>query len=351
MLKIRKIIGRDLDRIVNGYMRVQVEMDLILSKRKDVSIKYDSYEPPGNILDHFWKRLIKYPRHLRKTDKSDIINHIIVQNLSDLARKLDLNRTIIHLLDIYNFISRKGIKNNWLMNRRRLKGLKKCKHIIAISEFSKNEAVEKLGLNPDNITVIKCGVNRKIFRMLNPEDDMLKIFPNVTKILHVGTESGRKEFLTLLYAFKEYKKYDKTALLIRVGKAEFTDEIVKSGLENDILYFENIKNYMLNVLYNVSDLFVFPSSYEGFALPIIEALSTGTPVICSNIPIFWEIYGKNVTYFDLNDHISLEANIRLMLKKDEIRYNMIKKGLKFAEENKWEKYANQYLKYMKKIEK
>ena len=349
MLKIRKIIGRDLDRIVNGYMRVQVEMDLILSKRKDVSIKYDSYEPPGNILDHFWKRLIKYPRHLRKTDKSDIINHIIVQNLSDLARKLDLNRTIIHLLDIYNFINRKGFKNNWLINRRRLKGLRKCKHIIAISEFSKNEAVEKLGLKPGNITVIKCGVNRKVFRILSPEDDMLEIFPNVTKILHVGTESGRKEFLTLLYAFKEYKKYDKTALLIRVGKPEYMNEIIKLGLENDIIYFENIKNYMLNVLYNVADLFVFPSSYEGFGLPIMEAISTGTPVVCSNIPVFWEIYGDNVTYFDLNNPMSLEVNIRLMLQRDEIRYNMIKKGIEFSKKFSWKKYADQYLEYIKNI--
>ncbi|KKM22055.1 hypothetical protein LCGC14_1629190 [marine sediment metagenome] len=340
-IKIRKIIGRDLDFLEIGYMRVQLEMDAILLKRKDVSIKYDSYDPPKNIIDHFWKRLVKYPRYLRKTDKSDIINHIIVQNLSDLARKLDSKRTVIHLLDVWNFINRKGIRNNWLMNRRRLKGLRRCKNIIAISEFSKREAIEKLGLNPDYITIIQVGVNRDVFhpvRIYNP----IKRF----KILHVGTEIGRKDFLTLLYALYEVKKH-KDVILYRVGNPEYLDEIKKLDLEFNIIYISEISDVDLNMLYNAVDLFVFPSNYEGYGLPIMEALSCGTPVICSDIPVFKEIYGDCVRYFPVGNSFSLSTEILAFSSNRNTQRILIDKGLKLAKENTWEKVANQYYNYIK----
>ncbi len=336
MLKIKKIMGRKLS-FVNGYTRVQFEMDEILTKNNDIKISYDYYNQPKNIFSHFYKRLIKYPRHLKKTDNKNVLNHIIVQHLSDLARKLNPDMTIIHLLDIYNFIKHKGLKNSSIINRMRLKGLKKCKHIISISEFSKNEAINKLRIDENRITVIRCGVNRKKFYPVNINDNIREL-----NILHVGTESGRKDFLTLLYAFKEVKKYITNSVLVRVGKPEYMNEIKKLGLKNDIIYYSKITDHRLNMLYNFADVFVFPSTYEGYGLPIMESLSCGTPVICSDIPVFREIYKDNVRYFPVGNYLSLTTKILGLRKKSKL----IEKGLKLAENNTWEKYAKQYLRYI-----
>ena len=344
MIKIRKVMGRNLD-FVNGYSRIQFEMDKILiNDNYDVEISYDYYKPPKTIIDHFVKRLIWYPRMLRKSEDNDTINHIIVQHLSDLAHKLNPDRTIIHLLDIWNFIKYSGIRNSSLVNKLRLKSLKNCKHIIAISEFTKQEAVEKLGIEEDRITVIKCGVNRKIFHPTEYDDDYDKTEDEL-EILHVGTEGGRKEFMTLLYALREIKKYIKDVTLYRIGKPEYMKEIKKMGLKSYIVYLDEISDICLNMLYNSVDLFISTSSYEGFGLPIMEALSCGTPVICSDIPVFREIYKDCVIYFPVNNHIKLAEKILRFW--NDIDHIPTTKGTFLAGNNTWEKFAKQYYNYIK----
>ena len=367
MIKIRKIAGRDLI-FINGYSRVQIEMDKLLYE--DIEFSYDCYKPPKNIIDHFIKRLIWYPRMLRKTEEKNTINHIIVQHLSDLARKLNPDRTIIHLLDIWNFLKHSGIRNSYLINILRLKGLENCKHIIAISEFTKQEAVEKLGIEEDKITVIRCGVNRKVFRPIKTCNIMERIDPYIfradgtrteflafiynlyrddyndkkLKLLHIGTEDGRKEFMILLCALREITKYI-NVVLYRVGKPEYMKEIKKMELESNIKYISEISDVELNVLYNSVDLFICPSSYEGYGLSIMESLSAGTPVICSDIPVFKEIYLDCVTYFPVNNYIELSKKILRFW--NNIDHIPVSKGIFLAGNNTWEKFTKQYYNYIK----
>ena len=344
MIRIRKVMGRELPFLV-GYSRIQKEMDDLLCEHDDIEMFYHYYRTPKNIIDHFIKRLITYPRFLRKSEEEKTINHIIVQHLSDLALKLNPDRTIIHLLDVWNFLEHSGLRNSSLVNNIRLKGLKSCKHIIAISEFSKNEAIEKLGIEEDRITVIKCGVNRNVFHPVNFIHPIVFANPDTFSILHVGTEGGRKDFITLLHSFMEIKEYIKNAILIRVGKPKYMDGIKNLGLENDIIYVSEISDEDLNILYNSVNLFICPSSYEGYGLPIMEALSAGTPVICSDIPVFKEIYKDCVTYFPVNNHVELSDKIlRFWNNVDRIPAS---KGIFLAMNNTWKKCANQYFNYIK----
>ena len=344
MTRIRKVMGRELPFLV-GYSRIQKEMDDLLYDHDSIEIFYHYYKTPKNIIDHFIKRLIKYPRFLRKSEEETTINHIIVQHLSDLARKLNPDRTIIHLLDIWNFIDHHGLRNSSLINKLRLKGLKNCKYIIAISEFTKQEAVEKLGIEEDRITVIRCGVNRDVFQPVNFIHPIVFANPDTFHILHVGTESGRKEFMTLLCALREITKYMKNVVLYRVGKPEYMKEIKKMKLKSNIKYISEISDDDLNILYNSVDLFICPSSYEGFGLSIMEALSAGTPVICSDIPVFKEIYKDCVMYFPVNNYIELSEKILRFW--NNIDLIPIEKGIELAKENTWEKYTYQYFNYIK----
>jgi len=334
-----------------GYLRRQIEIDRCLNNY-DVDILYDYYEQPKSKLDHLIKRVIKYPRHLKRTN-GNFINHIIAQHLSDLALVLDPDYTVICCLDICNFINQKGYRNGKLVNKLRLKGMEKCNNIIAISEFTKRETVEKLGIEEDKIEVIKCGVNRKVFFPIKNlwKDFWLDCFGFDDKnVLYVGTEEfGRKNFITLLRAFYLLKKKVKNVKLIRVGNSEYVDEIKVLGLENDIIYLTNITNSELNVLYNICDLFVFPSVYEGYGLPGMEANSAGCPLICSDIPVFREIYGESAMFFEPRSSIELSNIIMEIIDDTTKKEELIKNGIELAENNKWEKFADQYYKYMMRL--
>ena len=353
MLKIRNIAGRKLD-FPNGYLRRQIEIDRCLNSYDDVHISYDYYEQPKSKLDHLIKRVIKYPRHLKRTD-GDFINNIIAQHLSDLALVLDPNNTVITCLDICNFLDQKGYQNGKLVNKFRLKGLRKCNNIIAISEFTKREVVEKLGIDENKIEVIKCGVNRDIFYPIKIRNNTwyeLFNFNNYKTILHFGTESGRKNFITLLRAFYLLKKEMKDIKLIRVGKPEFMNEIKILGLEKDVIYLTDISNTNLNMLYNQCNLFVFPSVYEGYGLPGMEAISAGCPLVCSDIPVFREIYGGCAVFFGgLKNDRELSRVMYYVLQdmNENVKKETIKKGIELANKNKWKKFADQYYNYMMRV--
>lgn len=349
-ITVRNITGRRLD-FPSGYLRRYVELERPLKDRKDIKFLYDYYGQPKSKLDHFIKRVIKYPIHLRRTDK-DVINHIIVQHLSDLALVLDSDRTMISCLDIWNFLDETGYQNSKTVNKFRLKGMKKCNNLIAISEFTRNEMIEKLGLEKDKITVIKCGVNRSDFYPIKNvwREFWSAIFGLGDKnILYVGTEGGRKDFLTLLNAFYILRKKNIKVKLIRVGKPEFKEEIRKLGLESDIVYLSNIPNSVLNALYNVCDVFVFPSLYEGFGLPAMEANSAGCPLICTSIPVFMELYVKSSLMFVPEDYKGLAKLIEIVLHEDSIINTLINSGIENAKRNEWKKFSNQYYNYIKEM--
>jgi len=356
-ITVRNIMGRRLD-FPNGYLRRHIELErhmrqYTIKQCIDINFLYDYYEQPKSKLNHFIKRVIKYPLHLRKTDK-DVLNYIIVQHLSDLALILKSDDFIICCHDIWNFLDETGYQNSSIVNKYRLKGMKKCNNLIAISEFTKNEMIEKLGLDEDKITVIRNGVNRNVFypikNIKNWKDFWSKIFHLGEKnILYVGTESGRKDFPTLLKAFNIIKEMDKNIKIVRVGKPEFEKEIKDLGLENDIIYLSNIQNNVLNILYNVCDVFVFPSLYEGYGLPAMEANSAGCPLICSDIPVFRELYDKSALFFEPQNYKMLSHMILDVLCSEPIQTFSKKQGIKNSEENKWEKFSKQFYNYIKEV--
>ena len=183
-----------------------------------------------------------------------------------------------------------------------------------------------------------------------PEDKLNNIdplFPTYKKILHVGTEVARKDVLTLFKAFYLIKKKYKNIKLIRVG-SRINSHILKSlNLENDVIYINDVDGKRLREIYNLCDLLIFPSLYEGFGFPGLEAAACGTPVICSDIPVYKELYGDSVIYFPVNNHIELAERImKFSMNIDRISS---KRGLKLAKESTWEKVANQYYNYVMKM--
>jgi len=180
----------------------------------------------------------------------------------------------------------------------------KANLIFTVSEFSKKELTKYTAVNPEKIKVVYCGVDQSFFQDTK-NDKSLKLPDNY--ILYVGNVKPHKNLISLLKAYcllsNELKsKYQ----LVIIGKKEGfitedkeIDEYIKSNnLEKQITFTGYVEDFDLPKIYQQAALFVFPSLYEGFGLPILEALAANILVISSNAASLREIGGEAVIYFD-----------------------------------------------------
>jgi len=346
-MEIRTFIGRKLNYI-NGIYRRQIELDRYLKKEKDINLTYAFYERPINPIDFISKRFILYPLYSRKQDKdANRINHFTFQYLGDMGHFLDKSRTLITCHDIFTFLERNNLKNPFPLQKYILSGLRKCRGIISISKFTKSELIDKFNVPKEKIVVIKNGMNKEMFYPMQKNDISEIPHPNYKKILHVGSEEYRKDFPTLLKALYLLKKKIKNIKLIRVGSPNYQTLIKYLGLEKDVVYYSDISNNRLREIYNLSDIFIFPSLYEGWGAPGLEAASCGTPVICSDIPIFKEVYNNFPLYFPPRNYKILSSHILNLLKDENLKNDMSKKGLDIVKKYSWKESSEKYLKLTK----
>lgn len=206
--------------------------------------------------------------------------HVHFQMIHD-ARYFTENQTLLQRL-LYS----QPLKHQW----------GKCKHILTCSEFTKGELIRFCGCRPKNIIITYNGV----------DEELLKYGPAPAEkeidILFVGHFEKRKNHANLL---KALAMIDRDLRVTLIG----FDNGLKPQLQRLARDLELRHIQMLTMeddqelweCYRRSRLFVFPSHYEGFGIPLIESLALGTPVACSDIPVFREIGGPYVVYFDQQD--------------------------------------------------
>jgi len=223
--------------------------------------------------------------------------------------------------------------------------------IITGSEYSKCEILERLDFKENQIKVIYHGVNHDIFKLY--ADNSLNFYLPEKFILCVGSIEPRKNLLGLLNAYKllssdirsEYK-------LVLVGFKGWQNkelmDIINSDKE-DISYLGFISDEELAKVYNAASCFVFPSFYEGFGLPPLEAMACATPVIASNLSSIPEICGNSAIYCDPYDSNDIKEKIELLLNDTELQSRMIEKGLQRASEFSWEKSAKEHIRVFKEV--
>ena len=351
MIKIRTLIGRKLDYI-NGILRRQIELDRYLHTREDVQLEYLYYDAPLNPIDYISKRYVLYPYYSRRgMNDKNVVNHLTFQYLGDLGHFLNQDNTIITCHDIFTFLENSNFRNPFFVRAYSREGLKKCKYIVAISEFTKQELISKLGIRKDKIIVIKNGMNQEIFKPIKNMDlqTVEPLYPESKKILHVGTEVDRKNILTLLKALYLVKNKDPNIKLIRIGTPSFKNTIQQLGLEKNVHYITNISNERLNEIYNLCDVFVFPSTYEGWGAPGLEAASAGTPVICSDIPIFREVFQDFPRFFPAKDFQKLANLISEIINDESQKSSMSKRGIEVTKQYSWKKSSTSYLELAKRV--
>ena len=243
---------------------------------------------------------------------------------------------------------------------------KKSKAVFTVSEFSKQDIVEKYGVNPEQITVTYNAVDEKFRRLDTTELDETQLrerfgIGDNPFILTVGNLQPRKNLPRLIGAFKKLQESTSVSQcradlqdykLVIVGKkAWMYDSILKLSDDKNIILTDYISETDLIRLYNVAELFVYPSFFEGFGLPPLEAMACGTPVIVSNVSALPEVVGDAGMYFDPLNMDSIADTMGRMIMDKDMQDKLIKKGFQRVKEFSWEKSAKQIVeKYIRLIE-
>ncbi len=187
--------------------------------------------------------------------------------------------------------------------------LKRANKIITDSENTKKDILERFNVNPEKIEVIYLAAGNEFAEKSKKEIEYLYnrfCIPKDKKLLmYVGNLKPHKNLERLLEAFSKLKNKEDYRLIL-VGKAFKNYNMLELkekelGIEKNVIHTGLVNQEELVDLYNLADLFVFPSLYEGFGIPILEALSCGTPVACSSTSSMPEVGGDVVEYFNPYD--------------------------------------------------
>ena len=230
----------------------------------------------------------------------------------------------------YKFIDRK------LYEWKSRSACKRANQIIAISEKTKADIIEFYGINPEKIEVIYQSCDDS-FKTAFPQTTLDKIRTTYKLpqkyLLNVGTIENRKNLKLIVQALKDVNEEYK---LVVIGKKtayfkEVEKEIKLLGLSNRIIFLKNIPFADLPGIYQMASVFVYPSFYEGFGIPIIEALYSGIPTIAATGSCLEEAGGPDSIYVNPNDPEGLSAAITKVLLSSTLQNEMKEKGLEFVQ--------------------
>lgn len=267
------------------------------------------------------------------------------------------NRNIVLTIHDLAFMRFPELNFDWFINKYKklvLKNSARAKRIIAVSESTRKDIVDFFGTDGKKISVIHEAAEEK-FKKLKPQSldrNILSKF-KISKryILSVGTIEPRKNYVSLIKAFNIIKSLSpgKTGFqLVIAGRTGWKSEPVyeeyeKSPFRQDIIFTGRLNDDELVQLYNMAELFVYPSIFEGFGLPVIEAMQCGCAVLASNTSSIPEIVSDINMLFDPHDSNQIAEKIITVLNDEKIRQQFAKKSIERASHFSWEKTALQTL--------
>jgi len=310
----------------------------------------------------FWT-FFALPGYLRKNSLDILHVQYIVPFLFPLKTKII---TTIHDIS-FNFFPQYIKKSDLFFLRTLIPlSLKKAQKIIGVSSFTAQAIKEYYKIGEDKVQAVNNGgATEEFFQKVSPEKkEQVKNKYGLTGkfILSVGTLQPRKNIPFLMQAFVDFKKkyagkkeVDELTLAIGGNRNSVNfdrkieavqQEIAKNQpeLADKIKFLGFIDQKDLPTLYQSAEVFCFPSLYEGFGLPLLEAMASETPVLCSDSTCFPAIASDAASFFRQNDQTDFTKKLFDIIINQEKKYNLIAKGKKRARAFSWEKCAKETLK-------
>jgi len=253
-----------------------------------------------------------------------------------------------------------SFKDRTLLNFLIPKSIRKASAVITVSEFSKSEIYKYYSYPKEKIFVTYPWITIKNISTQKAKSETSKILNgDFSFILHISSLQPRKNVPLILEAFNKLK--DKNLKLVIVGKRggynydKKIDKVIKEeNISDRVIFTGYIPTKSLPVLYKSSVCFTLLSKYEGFGIPIIEAMAYGTPVVASNLKVFQEVGGEGLTTIDINKDETVQIDkltelLEKVVSDKKFRDQKIKLGYKRKDFSNWKKMAEKTLEVYEKV--
>ncbi len=234
-----------------------------------------------------------------------------------------------------------------VFKRRLLDKVRSVDHVITVSQYSRNEILDWSGIDPSNVSVIYLGISNRFGPVTDPRVmERVRHRYNLLGrfILYIGSTEPRKNMRRAIEAFNIFKKKHADYHLVMAGVSYKYISLQKTleGLDLDrVLFSGYVEDVDLPALYSMADLLFFPSLYEGFGLPPLEAMACGTPVVTSDISSIPEIVGDAAILINPHDPEHMANGLEKVVSSNSTRLALMKNGKKHVLNFDWQKTAIQ----------
>lgn len=235
-------------------------------------------------------------------------------------------------------------------------------HLIAVSQATKDDLIRRFRADPHKITVVHEAYDRESFELQTPAriEAVTKKFGLMRPyFLFVGTIQPRKNLERLIEAFSMARATWHVARgqkpeLVLVGKRGWLSESIyaapkKHGVVDAVQFIDYVEKKDLPALYSGAEAFVFPSLFEGFGIPLLEAMACGAPVITSSVSSMPEVAGDAALYINPNSAEELRQALLTLTRDQDMKASFIEKGFRRAKAFSWQKTAQQTIEVFKKV--
>jgi glycosyltransferase involved in cell wall biosynthesis len=311
-----------------------------------------------NPLNRLYYDNIKMPKLLKHHDID------VFHGLKGVGPKSETVKTIITVHDIHVLAYPKFSKFKDLVYWKYFSpiSIKRADKIISVSEATKKDLIQKMDIPADKIEVIHESYDSKLYCRREDAHQKVRSFlaekridiSNKKIILNVNTVSPRKNIDRVIKAFNQVASTEKDLILIVAGRDGWKtkktyEEYNRSPFKDQIHFVGFTPDEIVADMYNVAEVFVYPSFYEGFGLPILEAQACGCPVITSNISSMPEVAGRGALLVDPYSVEEISAAMSSIIFDEASREPLIEKGLTNSAKFSWEKCADRTLQVYQEV--
>jgi len=255
---------------------------------------------------------------------------------------------VLHDVGFMAFPKAYGLGQRWYLRWSVRRAVRRARAIITISEFSKKEIIKYFQADISKILVTPLGYDKNLFNnqsQAEDEDILRSHHINRPYFLYVGRLETKKNILNLLKAFTRVNQDHQYQLVLAgtlgTGFAKIFNFIQQNNLVNDVIFTGYILEKNLPALYRQAKIFLFPSLYEGFGLPVLEAMACGTPVICSQTTALPETAGAAAQLINPDSIEQIATAIKNIADNEILSRQFVSKGLERVGGVSWEKCATQ----------
>lgn len=300
----------------------------------------------------FFRAFYQIPRAIKKI-KPDVV--LETTHFGPFRLPKEVKRvTVIHDLSTFLFPQ----YHTWLMRtmeRIFLPGIiKKATRLITVSNSTKNDLMEHFEVPESKISVIPLAAEKR-FRKKIDQSVLTRLKVVQPYFLCLGVIQPRKNIPALLEAYKNFRnQYQEVCQLVLAGQVGWKSQVILDQINShpykeDIILTGHVPDADLPALYTMCHVFIYPSFYEGFGLPLLEAMSCGIPCIASNSSSLPEVGGDAPLYFDPNEVDQLFHSMQSFMSNEKTRIGKSELSLQQAEKFSWELTGKRTLKVLNSI--